>query len=86
VLKTYHGSCHCGAIRFEADIDLNVGTSRCNCSYCAKVRAWKAFVKPVAFRLVAGDATPEELAETPVRYSDGANNNWQNSPANTGYL
>jgi hypothetical protein len=133
-LKTYHGSCHCGEIRYEADMDLAQGAGRCNCTYCLKTRAWSAFVKPDAFRVTAGedravsyhkhelapekfhcstcgvhlygrgdadymrgpfvsvcvatldDATPEELAAMPVRYSDGLNNNWQNPPAITSYL
>jgi hypothetical protein len=58
--KTYRGSCHCGRVKFEADIDLSSQTFRCNCTYCMKVRTWFASVEPGDFRLLAGDS---DLAE-----------------------
>jgi hypothetical protein len=138
--KTYHGSCHCGAVRFECEIDLARGTSKCNCSICSKTRFWKTLVKADAFRLIEGeealtdyqfgsntihhlfcsrcgvkpfgrafldvifggetlsgeyyavnvacldDVTPKELAEAPVRYEDGKNNNWESRPDEVGHL
>ncbi len=138
--KTYRGSCHCGAVQFECDLDLSTGTTRCNCTFCRKARFWMAFAKGEdAFRLLQGadaltdyqhtpplksqpflhlyfcsrcgvrafskggpspelggefhavniacldDATDEELAQAPIHFADGRNDDWK-TPAKTRYL
>jgi len=132
--KTYAGTCHCGDVRFEAEIDLSAGTGKCNCSICAKSRWWGIVIKPEAFRLLTGsdkltdyqfgsmqghmmfcrrcglrpfsrghveeiggdfvsvniaclDNVPdEELAALPVKYFNGRDNDWFNTPKVTSYL
>lgn len=65
-VRTYSGSCHCGAIRFEVDVDLAAGTNRCNCSICTKARAWFVLVKgDDKVRVLAGERAHTEYQWKP---------------------
>ncbi|MGC4064468.1 MAG: GFA family protein [Polyangiaceae bacterium] len=54
--RTFKGSCHCGRVKFEAEIDLAQGTSKCNCTSCWKRRWWSARCAPEDFRPLSGEA------------------------------
>jgi hypothetical protein len=134
MLQTYKGSCHCGDVRFEAEIDFSTGTGKCNCSICRKSRYWGVLIKPAAFRLLTSpellsdyqfgslqghhlfcrrcglqpfsrgnvpeiggdfvsiniacldDIADAELADLPVNYANGRDNDWMHTPAHTRHL
>ena len=50
MVQTYQGSCHCGAVTFEANLDLSQPSYRCSCSICSRTRFWPA---------IASKARPE---------------------------
>lgn len=55
-MQTYHGSCHCGAVRFEADVEGGIHkVVRCNCTICRKKGALMLRVHADRFRLLAGE-------------------------------
>lgn len=54
-MRTWHGSCHCGAVRFEIDTDFPELTT-CDCSMCRRRSALMVKVHESRFRLVAGAA------------------------------
>jgi hypothetical protein len=53
-MKTYHGGCHCGAVRYEATTDLS-SMIDCNCSRCRRLGAVLQGVDSGHFRLLGGE-------------------------------
>jgi len=51
--QSYQGGCHCGAVRFEASLDVGQAMA-CNCSICQKSGSVLAFAAADQFKLVAG--------------------------------
>jgi hypothetical protein len=55
----YHGSCHCGKVAFDVEMQLD-GAISCNCSICSRRGSILAFVPRANLTLL----TPEENLET----------------------
>ena len=53
-MKIYSGHCHCGAVQFEVDTDLD-GPFRCNCSLCARRGTIIQIVPATRFRVISGE-------------------------------
>lgn len=64
--RWYKGSCHCGAVTFRVNMDVEGGTSKCNCTFCWKQRNWNVGgLKPEDFELLSGaDALSTYARET----------------------
>jgi len=60
--KTYTGSCHCGKVRYEVELDLSAPVLSCNCSICGRSGSLLAFVPEDQFKLLSGaDALTDYL-------------------------
>jgi hypothetical protein len=54
-MQTVEGGCHCGLVRFEADVpDGAVRVSSCNCSICSMTGYLHLIVPEKDFRLLEG--------------------------------
>jgi hypothetical protein len=53
--RTHRGSCHCGAVKFEAELTVSAGSSKCNCSICQRIGAVGSMTTPARFRLLTGE-------------------------------
>ena len=60
-MKTHQGSCHCGAIRYTATLDVGTA-SRCNCTVCTKLGCIGCLTKPELVELTAGAPAEYETA------------------------
>lgn len=54
--KTHIGTCHCGSVSFEVNLDLTAPVTACNCSICQRSGTLLAFVPAAAFTLKQGEA------------------------------
>src|SRR6185312_11332325 len=53
MLETRQGGCHCGRVRFRAEVDLDL-LSHCSCSICTKKGILHLGADPATFELLRG--------------------------------
>ena len=53
-MSSHHGSCQCGAVSYDVDVDL-AKTVTCNCSRCQRLGLVLSFVPAGNFRLLSGE-------------------------------
>jgi len=58
-MQTYTGGCHCGAVKYEVETDLET-VIVCNCSHCHKKGFMLAFVPKDKFTLLQGEGAQKE--------------------------
>lgn len=51
---THKGSCHCGAVRFEADAPEAMTVYDCNCTICSRSGFLHLIIPADRFRLISG--------------------------------
>ena len=54
--QMHRGSCHCGKVRYQVEIDLAQPVVACNCSICQRSGTLLAFVPASKFQLLSGEA------------------------------
>ena len=53
--QKYAGGCHCGKVRYEANLDLSQPVISCNCSMCGRSGTVLAFIPATQFVLLSGE-------------------------------
>jgi|SRR5690349_18629057 len=53
--QSYSGSCHCGKVSYQVELDLTRPVISCNCSICRRAGTLLSFVPASDFKLDSGE-------------------------------
>jgi len=54
-VSMHQGGCHCGAVRYQAELDGEAEALTCNCSMCGRAGTLLQFITPDKFKLERGE-------------------------------